>query len=259
MPRTPRIRWTDAQVKRLDTAVRRYNAALSYARRTRPQDAEFLPSTASSRKLRSEITSARELNNVVNSLNRGGSASAFRLVQTRSGEVMSRWRLREAQIAFSVQERRKAVERKKRGLVNSRGEIKTGNMGTIAEYNLAPAQRTPADMTADQIDRLLNRNREASRVNEYDRALSFYDNYMEAMENSGFLMRFPETASEILNIIREIRENDPSFLLRVYESYDESLRIDFVYDDNLYMTLRIVEMRDGWRNAYSDWLASRES
>lgn len=256
MPRTPRIRWTDAQVKRLDSAVRRYNAALSYARRSRPQDAEYLPSTMSAKNLRSTIQSNRELNRIVNSLNRGGTASAFQLVQNRRGEIMPKWQMREAQIAFSVQERRKSVERKRRGIETDAG-IKTGNMGTIVEYNLKPATITPAEMSADQIERLLNRAREATRENVYDKAASFYEHYMDAMATSGMTTRFPKASGEVNAIITEIMAEDPAYLRQAYESFNEALRIDLVYDDNMYMTVRMTVIRKAWREIYNAWLSSR--
>lgn len=240
----------------MERAVRGFNSALGWAKRQRPASVEYLPDAASFKQLRATIRTARELNNVVNSLNRGNKASVFGLTQNKAGTITTKWAFREAQIAFSVQERRKAVERRKAGIQTDAG-ILTGNMGRIQEYNLSPAKTRPQQMTKAQMERLAARYREQSRVNDYDRAVSMYDNYLRAMENVGFFSYFPVAAGRVAQIILELANSDPAFLKWAYDTYDERLRIEWVYDDQAYMTLRMATIKEGWEEIYSDWTARR--
>ena len=256
MPRTARIRWTNSQVARLEKAVRSFNSALGWSKRKKPSSTTYLPYSASFKELKSSIQSARELNNVVNSLLRGGSADSFTLTQNKAGVITTKWKQREAQIAFNVQEQKKARERRKAGIQTDAG-ILTGNMGRISEYNLAPAKIKPAEMTLEQMERLINRYREQSRINDYDRAASMYDNYLRAMDSVGFISYFPKSSGRVIEIISELAENDPAFLKWAYDTYDERLRIEWVYDENATRALRMTTIKEAWEEIYDDWLAKR--
>lgn len=217
-----------------------------------------MPDPTSYKELRETIQTARELNNVVNSLQRGSHASAFALTQNRAGVIVTKWEYREAQIAFGVQEQRKARERRKAGIQTDAG-ILTGNMGRMQEYNLLPAKKGVADMTQMQMERLLARYREQSRINDFDRAVSMYDNYVSAMEKVGFFSYFPRAARRVQEIIFDLSENDPAFLKWAYDTYDERLRIEWVYDEQAFMTLRMGTILEGWEEIYADWQARKTS
>ena len=250
MPRTPRIRWTKSQQDRLMRAVRSFNAALGWARRRRPENAEYLPDTVSYRQLRQTITSARQLNNVVNRLLRGGKSSAFELVQNAVGTITTRWQRREAQIAFNVEERRRSIERRR--LAEQTGS-ELGHMRTITEYNLAP-QRIPVEqMTADQMERIADLAMERSGENDYDRAINLYYNYVDGMRAEGFDYEFPAAYREITGIIQELAEKDPSFLKYAYDTHKDELSIEFMYDDLQYMRVRARAMLEAWREVYSEY------
>ena len=256
MPRTPKIRWTQSQVSRLRSAVASYNAALGHARAAHPEAAPYMPDTMSFNNLRSEVTSARELNNLVNRLKRGSHATAFALVQTNAGDITTRFELNEARIAFAVNERRKSMERRARG-IQVGDVIQTGHMRELSEYNLMPSKLKPIDMTLEQLRRTVEVQDERGRSNKADRAYNMYLNYVTALNEAGFASDFPEQYRNIVSMIAEIAEEDPDYLVRMYESSNEALRIEFVYDDFMYMKVRADAIEEAVADAYSEWLEGR--
>ena len=258
MPRSARIRWTESQVSRLKTAVRSFNAARAWAEKKVKGIGPYLPEKASYTELRKTIQTSRELNNIVRSLQRGSTWKAYAVTALTRGARLSKWRRREAEIAFSVQERAKAVARRKAG-IQIGDVIKTGHMRTLTEYNLLPAQKKVAEMNADQISRLLERFRSQMRSTPADRALRYYENYKQSIEESGMASSFPMAMGEVLRIVEEIGNKDPDRLVRIFERDDEEARIEFVYDDLMYMSIRAWSVRDYWRGEYDAWLADTAS
>lgn len=219
--------------------MKSYNAALSYAKRQNPAGAAYMPDTVSYRGLRSEIQTARELNNVVNRLKRGGKAKAFALVQNESGTVTTRWQLREAQISFNTRERRKAMERRRLGIQNAAG-ILTGNIGTIQERGLRPSKLKPSKMNRVQMERIVELEREQTRKNSYDRAMDYYLNYTTALAQIGANnVGDGSIYQAILESLSNIVEKDPNALIDMFWSGDDALEIDFVYDENVVIETRL--------------------
>ena len=52
--------------------------------------------------------------------------------------------------------------------------------------------------------------------------------------------------------------HDPDFLVWAYETHDERLAIDFVYDSFQQMDSRVEYIRQGWADARAEWEASHE-
>ena len=70
---------------------------------------------------------------------------------------------------------------------------------------------------------------------------------------------FPTAMGEVLRIVEEIGNKDPDRLVRIFERDDEEARIDFVYDDLMYTSIRAWSVRNYWRKEYDAWLADRSS
>lgn len=254
MPGTPSIRWTGSQRRRLETAVRRYNASLSHARRKNPEAAPFMPSTKSAVQLRGEITSARQLNRVVNSLNRASSSKVFELTQLDSGTVTTRYTLREAQIARSVENRRKAVEARRRGLTEAEVE-RASHMKSIGYYDVLPT-KSVSEMTASQLDRLIERSIAASSVNQVDKVMGMMGNYLTALGTTQ-LTDFSVIQNNVVPIIQEIMREDPAYLLTVYQENPDVVVPDFPYDDMMYRSMRAYQLNKTWTEVYDDWIQTR--
>lgn len=245
MRRTPKIKWTRRQVNRLSAAVRTYNRAI----RAAGLDPMVSLPEVTYQQLKSQITSAKQLNTIVNRLKRAKRKDAFHLVQTETG-VVTKYELRETRIAFSVKERRKSMERKARGIIL--GERYVGSKGlTYAE--LAPATVKPAQMTQKQRRRLLETEFIASAKNKYDRAGDMYSNYVSAMETVGMDISNPILFADIENIVNYAKDNEPEFLVWAFDNYGDELSIDYVYDDQQSMARRALVLRDAWDRAREEW------
>lgn len=254
MPRSAKIRWTARQRSRLESAVRRYNSSLSHARRRNPAAAPFLPETRSAKALRGEITTSRQLNRVVNSLNRASSAKVFELTQLESGQVTTRYTLREAQIARAVENRAKAQEARRRGYTQA--EIERGaHMKSIGFYDVIPTKPVQ-QMTAEQIDRLLTRSFERAAVSEADKAYSMMENYIQALETTQ-LTQFSVIADNVIPIIQELMREDPAYLNQVCRQEPDIAVPDFVYDDMMYRSMRAYQMNKTWGEVYDEWAQTR--
>lgn len=201
------------------------------------------------RTLKESISSARQLNNIVKRLKRVKRKGALDLVKTETG-VTTKYELNEARIAFSVQERRKSMERKARGI-----EIGERFIGSrhLAYIELAPATVKPPQMTQKQRKRLIEVQTKASAKNRYDKAADMYANYVSGMETVGMDVTSPVLYADIENMIEYAAENEPEFLSWVFDTYGERVSIDFVYDDAQTMTTRAKVIRDAWNDAREEW------
>lgn len=203
-----------------------------------PSAVQYMPDTVSYRQLRGEIQTARELNNVVNRLRRGGKAKAFKLVQNQAGSIVTMWQMREAHIAFTTRETRKAKERIRLGIQNAAG-ILTGNISTITERGLRPSKLTASKMTRVQMERIVEQEREATRANTYDRARNYYLNYVTALNEVGANNVGDGSAyTELLNALSLIMEKSPQTLVDMFNSNNEALQIEFIYDE-----FQVIETR----------------
>ena len=245
MRRTPKIKWTRRQVNRLSAAVRAYNRAVGAA----GLDPDIAPPEVSYQEMKSQITSAKQLNTIVNRLKRAKRKDAFELVQTETG-VTTKYELRETRIAFSVKERRKSMECKARGIIL--GERYVGSKSlTYAE--LAPATVKPAQMTQKQRRRLLETEFTASAKTKVDRAIDMYTNYVRAMETVGMDLSNPILFADVKNMVEYAVTNEPDFFVWALETYTDELSIDYVYDDQQSMARRAFVLRDAWDRAREEW------
>ena len=252
MPRTPRIKWTRSQVGRLSAAVRAYNRAIAAAVEANPARAEYLPAPVTYAEMKAQITTARQLRNVVNRLNRAKRPGAFDLVKQGTGELVSRYERNEARIIQSVRERAKSQTRKRMGIEVDAG-ILTGNMGTLQAENLKPTTKRVPAMSVAQIRRMIDLSNRIAPKTRADRAVAMYENYIRSMESVGFDIYNPSFFRSMSEQIREWAETEPDFLVWAFETHDETLMIDFVYDEFQQMGARISYIKDGWDNAREAW------
>ena len=229
----------------LSAAVRAYNRAVGAA----GLDPDIAPPEVSYQEMKSQITSAKQLNTIVNRLKRAKRKDAFELVQTETG-VTTKYELRETRIAFSVKERRKSMECKARGIIL--GERYVGSKSlTYAE--LAPATVKPAQMTQKQRRRLLETEFTASAKTKVDRAIDMYTNYVRAMETVGMDLSNPILFADVKNMVEYAVTNEPDFFVWALETYTDELSIDYVYDDQQSMARRAFVLRDAWDRAREEW------
>ena len=117
MSREYRISWNENQLRKLNSAVRKYNNALRRAAKADPLAHIYLPQEVSYKELKSSITTARALKNTVNRLTRVTRPKALEPVQQQDGSIVTRYERHEYAVLRSVRERKKSMRAKAEGVV----------------------------------------------------------------------------------------------------------------------------------------------
>ena len=228
MQAEPKIAWTKSQRARLNSAVRKYNNAIRRAQRAVPANAPFLPAQVSYQDLKASINSARTLNNTVNRLLRVTRPRALELASVGDGGIVTRYEVREFQIAKAVNERRKSLRRKKLGI--DYGQT-LGRMGTIQQNNLAPDTRSARDFSPVGLKRFLQRAEQMMATSNIDKVRLYYKNYITALNTVfGGYSEYDAAIASIAQKIQNMMRDEPDRILDFFESGDEILHIEYIYE-----------------------------
>ena len=92
-------------MRKLNSAVRRYNNAIRRAVRNNPLAELYLPKEVSYKDVKASITTARALKNTVNRLTRITRPKALEPVQQQDGSIVNRYERHEFAVLRSVRER----------------------------------------------------------------------------------------------------------------------------------------------------------
>lgn len=218
MPREYDIKWTANQRKRLDSAVRRYNNAVRRAERN-PLLPQFLPDEVRYKDLKASITNRRALNNTVNRLLRATRKGAFDLLRLESGDIVTRYERREAQILHAVNERRKAGEARRKGIDTSKP------VETLAE---AAAHPSKMPQTKKGIERFIKNMSRRLYASDLDRMRRWKANYMKAMDSVfGGFSEFDERVQFLSSAIDSAFENGFAVF---EEAMNKAPDIKYIYD-----------------------------
>lgn len=248
MPQRGQIRWVQSQVDRLKHAVSVYNSSVVAARKKYGADfAEVLPSTVSYRQLRSELKTGRELDVKVKQLMRGQGAQAFRPVEV-NGELVSAYTRREAQITYTARERRKRESRIRRGIEDPvTHQIEPGNVRRMEELGITPTSIPFSELTPKQMQRLSDLAVYERGKSVADRAALYYQNYVRGMETVGIDKIAPDVYEYVADIVANLADENPQYLIDMFESNDEELTIDFVYDKDVELRGRAEQIEAAWQ------------
>lgn len=171
------IRWNRSDYLKLSYAVRQFNRKIS---ELEALDKNVLPEEYKYTELRDNIYSRRELNRVIKALRRFSKPSQQKVVQTTSGEKMTRWELSELKKA------------QKRSLLNITDQAR--EIVEVEDNVMGDAEFKKLLRTKESIEDLFNRRgtefrrtkkrTEAWGKNDYElwRASIFRENYMNALE-----------------------------------------------------------------------------
>lgn len=259
MPGRASIRWTTAQKKRLQSAVRSFNAQLRRAQANTPEQLrQYLPEPVSYQQLKSEIQSGNELRLRVNALTRarkmrarGKEPFAFRF--TEGAGPVTNYDYNEAAIAVRTYESRKAKQRIRLGIQKAGGApVERGHTGLTMAEHLAPSKMPLSRYSLRGLRTVQRRMFESARETVSTRAQRYYENYIKALDNVGADYLSPEAYAEIKRILWEIRLKAPRELPSLFDANDEALRIDFVYDDDIEAAERFGDILDALRDARQD-------
>ena len=113
------IRWQKSDYAKLRKAVSDFNKKLRNLQKTEYK--VYLPDFISYRDVKSEILSRRDLNNMINSLNRFKREGAENIYTTESGEQISNWERKELSIKTRSISRRLGQELKELNVPDESG------------------------------------------------------------------------------------------------------------------------------------------
>lgn len=225
MQREPKIRWTKNQKERLRKAVRSYNRKLTRERAKLPNFAhDVLPQKASVRDLTKNITSARQLNNTINRLNRIKKKGSLEIVE-QGGGYITRYQQREFSIMKSVRERKKSMQRKK-----------LDEMGKKYKPELLPDKRKIQDMEPGAIQRFIETQSKYLYESNSVAGQRYKDNYLTALEN----VFNPEDSrlKEIKLLIEDLNYTSDLF--------DDAGDINYIYDP-IALNTKLDNILNYWR------------
>lgn len=178
--------------------------------------------------MKASINSARTLNNTVNRLLRVTRPRALELASVGDGGIVTRYEVREFQIAKAVNERRKSLRRKKLGI--DYGQT-LGRMGTIQQNNLAPDTRSARDLSPVGLKRFLQRVEQMMATSNMDKVRLYYKNYITALNTVfGGYSEYDAAIASIAQKIQNMMRDEPDRLLDFFESGDEILHIEYIYE-----------------------------
>lgn len=195
--------------------------------RANPANAQFMPELVSYKEVKAEIKSARVLNNTVARLLRATRKGALDLTTVGEGGIVTRYEVREFQIAKAVNERRKSLRRKKLGI--DYGQT-LGRMGTLQQNSLIPDKRTARDFSPNALKRFIKRYEELSATSSYERLNRYYKNYIKGLDTVfGGYSEFDAAISQIARKIESMMKSNAGELMEFFESGDELLNIEYIY------------------------------
>lgn len=217
-----RISWNASQLRRLNSAVRRYNNAIRRAAKADPLAHIYLPQEVSYKELKSSITTARALKNVVNRLTRVTRPKALEPVQQQDGSIVTRYERHEYAVLRSVRERKKSMRAKAEGVVQP-----TAGAGNLKQAALSRDTRPVSSLGAGAIRRFIETQSRQLNMSNEEQVRRYYTNYMKALW--GVFGGFPEHDADIEHIeeiILTMATDDWNALVKAIEGSPD---ISYIY------------------------------
>lgn len=243
------IKWTDAQVQRLERAVNDYNDAIDdAAARYGGGVSLLLPRKTTVAEEIDRIDTSSQLNARVNSLNRIHRPGALDIDLDRQ---MTNYEYHEGVVAKSTINRWRMQRIKQLGgeLKKRNGKLVPADMRTrqiVNETSLMPYQE---EVTAANAQRLMERANELSGGNIV-RMRTYYINYIRQW--TAYFSWTPEY-EKVLDIINSLMKADVGTINNVFYSYDYYGTFDYLYDEGD----RTPIARKA-KNIYRYWLKQQE-
>lgn len=230
MPRESRIRWTESQWRRLDSAVRKYNNAIRRELKKVPNASIYLPEEVSYKELKSSITTARALKNVVNRLNRITREGALTPVRQDDGSIVTKYERHEYAILRSVRERAKSQRAKQLKLK----PVAPGSIGSYEQAKATPDKRKIKTLSAKSLRRFIETQEREMNLSSMDKLRRYYSNYIDALYSVfGGFSDYDKELAEIVAIIEGKSRTNPASL---FDDIDEAPSIRYIYDPILRAT-----------------------
>ena len=234
------IKWRESDEKELAKAVRKFNAKRTRLLKQIPDLEEFLPAKISTKEIREQIKTRRDLKNELNSIERFMRKGAEKPIVTKEGIKTTTYEKKEIEIKVRAINARRSAERKRANVSTEKG-----TMGTIRENNLRPKQVNINKIKKSDWEKFKESVEKQARDSYFQGKYERYkENFMKGLENA-----FGEKGRELQEIAAQISAEQ---LTQMY--YDDPiLQIDFIYDP-LEMQVKI----DAMKEHLTDYLESME-
>lgn len=234
------IKWRESDEKELAKAVRKFNAKRTRLLKQIPDLEEFLPAKISTKEIREQIKTRRDLKNELNSIERFMRKGAEKPIVTKEGIKTTTYEKKEIEIKVRSINARRTAERKRANVSTEKG-----TMGTIRENNLRPKQVDINKIKKSDWEKFKESVEKQARDSYFQGKYERYkENFMKGLENA-----FGEKGRELQEIAAQISAER---LTQMY--YDDPiLQIDFIYDP-LEMQVKI----DAMKEHLTDYLESME-
>lgn len=222
MRREYRISWNRNQLRKLNSAVRRYNNAIRRAVQNNPLAELYLPDEVTYKEVKASITTARALNNTVNRLTRITRPKALEPVQQQDGSIVTRYERHEYAVLKSVRERKKSMRAKAEGVVQP-----TAGAGNLKQAALSRDTRPVSTLGAGAIRRFIETQSRQLNMSNEEQVRRCYTNYMKALWS--VFGGFPEHDADIEHIeetILTMAKHDWEALVKAIE---DSPSISYIY------------------------------
>lgn len=174
------IKWRRSDYAKLGHAVANFNREVIKAREGNKMSVNFLPALKQYGNIKNAITTRREFNRVVNSLERINKADALDLVYSKSGEEMTNWELQETrrQQKLYIRNLQKEIEDypMREGVMgNERVEEIKAKLETVREWEMQKKY---------EYKKLMNEIQKRGTEDwEFKMQVTFKENYLKALED----------------------------------------------------------------------------
>lgn len=231
------IKWRDKDRKKIASVVRAFNSKRTRLIKQVPELVDFLPPKMISKEIQAGITTRREFNRTVASLERFLRPGAEKTISTKGGVKTTVWQKKEAEIKLRILNR----QRKKR---HDKASPVTGTMNTIERMALEPKKnfawgnenRTEKDWAA-----FLKAVEKQSKDSYWaNRDKIYRENYLKATKDQWGDKR----TKEMRAIIEGLSAED----IVDAQYFSSLLAIDFLYPED------DEKMTDTWDSIIEMWM-----
>ena len=205
------IKWTRSDYSKLSSAVRQFNKKVNELEKL-SEDSTYLPELKEYKELKDRIVSRRELNRVIRSLKRFNIEKNQQLVETPVGEELTKWELKEINLA-----KRRAI----RNLTLEKFKIETSKQSIgMGDKRIREIDSTIASFSdlenkkGTEFKRVANRIlTEGTSDRELYKAKVFKENFYQALDSLKLMNNYDVLKKEL-----DKYKNPISFYNRVKDS-----------------------------------------
>ena len=209
-------------MRKLNSAVRRYNNAIRRAVQNNPLAELYLPDEVTYKEVKASITTARALNNTVNRLTRITRPKALEPVQQQDGSIVTRYERHEYAVLKSVRERKKSMRAKAEGVVQP-----TAGAGNLKQAALSRDTRPVSTLGAGTIRRFIETQSRQLNMSNEEQVRRYYTNYMKALWS--VFGGFPEHDADIEHIEETILTMAKYGWEALVKAIEDSPSISYIY------------------------------